>query len=286
MVAGSYLSFLAFDTAHLYPDPPAVDLSTSLFDPSEQQYLSGFFDNLVEDKNEFILPTGFDFSALLSSWNSLNFPPPHPKSQLPYGLQPDPNHSYYFPGTSLLSAPVAFHAPQPYPLPPDSYRADIYVPSAIKYPQPCEQLSSLSDSSSSTPHGSIGDQVAIAATNPGGFAPEAKLAPEVSLEQCAKIPRLKEPLKDDQRKANHIASEQKRRDIIRRGFESLSELIPGLKRTNCSRATVLGRAADYMHEVEGKILELKQKKAAMLAQLSAPTGSSPPAKLNDARPLP
>ncbi|KAJ9059208.1 hypothetical protein DSO57_1004836 [Entomophthora muscae] len=268
-------------------------MSMSLFDPSEQQYLSGFFDNLAEDKNEFILPTGFDFSTLLSSWNAPNFPDSQPKPQLqPYGLQPTPQHPYYhLPGTPHLSAPVSFHGPQSFSLPPEPHNAGIYLSPAIKYPQPCEQLSSLSDSSSGTPHCNINEQPANLAYSSVSFAPKGKPAAEpvqlskkrpnalsrTNSEEDAKIPRLnKEPLKDDQRKANHIASEQKRRDIIRRGFESLSELVPGLKKTNCSKATILTRAADYMQEIEGKILELRKKKESIVAQLSGES-SAPPA---------
>lgn len=290
---------LALDSAYLYPDPPAVDMSMSLFDPSEQQYLSGFFDNLVEDKNEFILPTGFDFSGLMPNWNAPNFPEPQPKPQLQhYGLQPSSQHPYYhMPGTPHLNAPVSFQGPQSFPIPPETHSTGIYMTPTIKYTQPCEQLSSLSDSSSSTPHCNISDPSVNVVYNPGSFVSERIPAPEpVQLpmkrpielsrnnsEENTKIPRLnKEPLKDDQRKANHIASEQKRRDIIRRGFESLTELVPGLKKTNSSKATVLTRAADYMQEIQVKILELRKKKESMLMQLSATNG---PSRLALSRPL-
>ncbi|EMF17772.1 uncharacterized protein SEPMUDRAFT_23294, partial [Sphaerulina musiva SO2202] len=52
--------------------------------------------------------------------------------------------------------------------------------------------------------------------------------------------RKKENLTDDQKRANHIISEKKRREIINQGYRDLNELTPalamgksGLSRSEC-----------------------------------------------------
>ncbi|KAL5615226.1 hypothetical protein BROUX41_005282 [Berkeleyomyces rouxiae] len=55
-------------------------------------------------------------------------------------------------------------------------------------------------------------------------------------------------LTDDQKKQNHIASEKKRRQAIRDGFDNLCSLVPGLEGQGRSEGLVLGRAVDFMKE--------------------------------------
>lgn len=66
-------------------------------------------------------------------------------------------------------------------------------------------------------------------------------------------PRLSSP----QKKANHIASEQKRRQAIREGFDRLTEIVPGLEGQGRSESVVLKRVVEYMREKgeERRILE-------------------------------
>ncbi|GAP88116.1 putative helix-loop-helix DNA-binding domain-containing protein [Rosellinia necatrix] len=53
-------------------------------------------------------------------------------------------------------------------------------------------------------------------------------------------------LTEEEKKQNHIASEQKRREAIRAGFDRLCELVPGLEGQGRSEGLVLKRTVDYM----------------------------------------
>ncbi|KAI9682310.1 MAG: hypothetical protein M1817_000364 [Caeruleum heppii] len=60
----------------------------------------------------------------------------------------------------------------------------------------------------------------------------------------AEKPRLTE----QEKKNNHIASEQKRRQAIREGFDRLTELVPGLEGQGRSESVVLKKSVDFMHK--------------------------------------
>lgn len=65
---------------------------------------------------------------------------------------------------------------------------------------------------------------------------------------AAKPPR--ENLTEEQKRENHIRSEQKRRTLIKEGFDDLCELVPGLKNSgNISKSTMLTMAADWLEEL-------------------------------------
>lgn len=53
-------------------------------------------------------------------------------------------------------------------------------------------------------------------------------------------------LTDSQKKANHILSEQKRREAIRKGFDRLAEIVPGMEGQGRSEAMVLAATVEYM----------------------------------------
>jgi len=53
-------------------------------------------------------------------------------------------------------------------------------------------------------------------------------------------------LTENEKKANHIASEQKRRQAIREGFDRLTELVPGLEGQARSESVVLKKTVDFM----------------------------------------
>ncbi|KAJ9152103.1 hypothetical protein NKR23_g2679 [Pleurostoma richardsiae] len=55
-------------------------------------------------------------------------------------------------------------------------------------------------------------------------------------------------LTEEEKKQNHIASEQKRRQAIREGFDRLTELVPGLEGQGRSEGLVLKRTVEYMRE--------------------------------------
>ncbi|KAI9932174.1 hypothetical protein ASPWEDRAFT_27556 [Aspergillus wentii DTO 134E9] len=53
-------------------------------------------------------------------------------------------------------------------------------------------------------------------------------------------------LTEQEKKNNHIASEQKRRAAIREGFDRLTELVPGLEGQGRSESIVLKKTVDFM----------------------------------------
>lgn len=70
-------------------------------------------------------------------------------------------------------------------------------------------------------------------------------------------------LTDQEKKNNHIASEQKRRAAIREGFDRLTELVPGLEGQGRSESIVLQKTVDFMHlklqERQNLIAEIESK---------------------------
>ncbi|KLU91905.1 hypothetical protein MAPG_10854 [Magnaporthiopsis poae ATCC 64411] len=73
---------------------------------------------------------------------------------------------------------------------------------------------------------------------------------------AAKPPR--ENLTDEQKRENHIKSEQKRRTLIKEGFDDLCDLVPGLKGGGFSKSTMLTMAADWLEEIMRGNEELRQ----------------------------
>lgn len=68
----------------------------------------------------------------------------------------------------------------------------------------------------------------------------------------SKVGRVRKPahelLSEDQKKANHIASEQKRRANIRIGFDQLVDMVPALDSCHRSEALILQKCKAYaMH---------------------------------------
>ncbi|KAK0612958.1 hypothetical protein B0T17DRAFT_511320 [Bombardia bombarda] len=59
-------------------------------------------------------------------------------------------------------------------------------------------------------------------------------------------PEERTRLTEAEKKKNHIASEQKRRQAIREGFDLLSALVPGLEGQGRSEALVLRRTVELM----------------------------------------
>lgn len=56
----------------------------------------------------------------------------------------------------------------------------------------------------------------------------------------------RENLTEEQKRENHIRSEQKRRTLIREGFEDLNNLVPGLRGGGFSKSAVLIMSADWL----------------------------------------
>ncbi|TWU78663.1 hypothetical protein ED733_005688 [Metarhizium rileyi] len=59
----------------------------------------------------------------------------------------------------------------------------------------------------------------------------------------------RENLSEEQKRENHIRSEQKRRTLIKEGFDDLGELVPGLKGGGFSKSATLSMAAEYLDEL-------------------------------------
>ncbi|KAF9875809.1 helix-loop-helix DNA-binding domain-containing protein [Colletotrichum karsti] len=64
----------------------------------------------------------------------------------------------------------------------------------------------------------------------------------------AEQPEEKPRLTEAEKKQNHIASEQKRRQAIREGFDRLTELVPGLEGQGRSEGLVLKRTVEFMRD--------------------------------------
>ncbi|KAI0020401.1 hypothetical protein F4780DRAFT_370831 [Xylariomycetidae sp. FL0641] len=62
-----------------------------------------------------------------------------------------------------------------------------------------------------------------------------------------KTPR--ENLSDEQKRENHIKSEQRRRGCIKDGFDEMSEIVPNLKGGGYSKSTMLGIAGEWLENL-------------------------------------
>lgn len=63
----------------------------------------------------------------------------------------------------------------------------------------------------------------------------------------SKPPR--ENLSEEQKRENHIKSEQRRRTLIKEGFDDLCELVPGLGGGGFSKSTMLSMAANWLEDI-------------------------------------
>ena len=80
-------------------------------------------------------------------------------------------------------------------------------------------------------------------------SPPSPTAPSTASDQNLPNTPEKPRLTEQEKKNNHIASEQKRRAAIREGFDRLTELVPGLEGQGRSESVVLKKSVDYMREV-------------------------------------
>lgn len=76
---------------------------------------------------------------------------------------------------------------------------------------------------------------------------------------AAKPPR--ENLTDDQKRENHIRSEQKRRTLIKEGFDDLNELVPDLRAGGFSKSAVLEMTAAFLSDLIDGNKELRDQLA-------------------------
>ncbi|KAL2008729.1 hypothetical protein VTN00DRAFT_6923 [Thermoascus crustaceus] len=79
---------------------------------------------------------------------------------------------------------------------------------------------------------------------------------------------VRENLTEEQKRTNHILSEQKRRNLIKQGFEELCSLVPELRSGGFSKSAILVQAADWLED----ILRGNEMLKAQLAELKAMDG--------------
>ncbi|KAF9920540.1 hypothetical protein FBU30_009613 [Linnemannia zychae] len=77
----------------------------------------------------------------------------------------------------------------------------------------------------------------------------------------------KELLTEEEKRANHIASEQKRRNTIRNGFKDMTDIIPELKDVNSSKSTILFKAVDFIKHLEKRNRMLQEKASQLESRL-------------------
>jgi hypothetical protein len=102
---------------------------------------------------------------------------------------------------------------------------------------------------------------ADATSNGGSAGPSNRRRKSTAANGGAKAPR--ENLTEEQKRENHIKSEQKRRTLIKDGFDDLCELVPGLKGGGFSKSSMLSYAADWLED----LLRGNQELSEQLAQL-------------------
>ncbi|KAG0035936.1 hypothetical protein BGZ82_004920 [Podila clonocystis] len=82
----------------------------------------------------------------------------------------------------------------------------------------------------------------------------------------------KELLTEEEKRANHIASEQKRRNTIRNGFKDMTDIIPDLKDINSSKSTILFKAVDFIRYLEKRNKTLQEKADLLESRLQQRSG--------------
>lgn len=73
----------------------------------------------------------------------------------------------------------------------------------------------------------------------------------------------RELLTEEEKRANHIASEQKRRNTIRNGFKEMTDVVPTLKNINHSKSTILFKAVEYIKHLDRRNRSLREKIASL-----------------------
>jgi hypothetical protein len=81
----------------------------------------------------------------------------------------------------------------------------------------------------------------------------------------------KDLLSEDEKRLNHIASEQKRRNTIRSGFKELTEIIPTLKNINNSKSTILFKAVEYIKHLDRRNRGLREKLSSLHLRMNVAT---------------
>ncbi|KAI8335122.1 hypothetical protein BC941DRAFT_431296 [Chlamydoabsidia padenii] len=112
------------------------------------------------------------------------------------------------------------------------------------------------------------NSICIPSEDPSSFCPVSSVT--IPVTDKPKDITTNRRLSKDEKRVNHIASEQKRRQNIRTGFQQLTDLIPTLKSMPHSKSTILFKTADYIKHTEKRNKVLLQR-LKQLQQRVAPT---------------
>lgn len=185
-----------------------LSLSRCLYTPSWLQLVSFFC--------LFSYGLYLSFSRAYRPPNAPWFPGPTPCRQHPTFRSDPPQHSSVAIYKSIYSSLVPYIYLHPYYI--------MSVQGSSLSPDPHDQNSS----SRRTERG----RDSVSSNDPSGAGAEGS----------HDKPRLTE----QEKKNNHIASEQKRRAAIREGFDRLTELVPGLEGQGRSESVVLKKTVDFL----------------------------------------
>ncbi len=89
------------------------------------------------------------------------------------------------------------------------------------------------------------------------------LSSETSRSRSGDLKSPRENLSEEQKKLNHINSEQRRRDAIRDAFDNLLNIVPSLRSENASRAIRVDHAIRWLEELLDGNEELKRRLSAI-----------------------
>ncbi|CDH53643.1 predicted protein [Lichtheimia corymbifera JMRC:FSU:9682] len=71
--------------------------------------------------------------------------------------------------------------------------------------------------------------------------------------------RIKKIMNEVEKRANHTASEQKRRNAIRAALNDMTQIVPGLQEANINKSTILFKAAEYIHHLNRRNRRLRER---------------------------
>ncbi|KAF9120116.1 hypothetical protein BGW39_011653 [Mortierella sp. 14UC] len=144
-----------------------------------------------------------------------------------------------------------------------SSNGDSHGPSNPKKNKRDEDEHPTSSSPVSSPSNSRGQKEGSrernASYSDGSVSDATNSTPTSTTPATTKRKPYKELLTEEEKRANHIASEQKRRNTIRNGFKDMTDIIPDLKDVNSSKSTILFKAVDFIKHLENRNRMLQEK---------------------------
>lgn len=261
-------------------DIPAssVPTNSALLDEDDQRAFSQFLDTLITDQDMSVNQLPAQFSSLyeISPPMQTGYNPEEEEEQrrnsilrsLDEQKRMHQRLNNMFPGDSRSSHTKPSYAPSQYPsdqwIPSSSVNTSIpsstYNPGVIYLQKgdvvPPTYLSNNSSNSSSN-FNSNNKKRPYDREN-ASEPKSARKSQKVERTTTRRKPQ-RELLTEEEKRANHIASEQKRRSTIRSGFKELTDIIPTLKNINNSKSTVLFKAVEFIKYLEKRNKSLREK---------------------------